>query len=159
MPACMEDMPSTPMTCPEPLEHLGGLSAACHHAYVYVDNNPLRWVDPTGNGRQTPGGSGALAGCLGGGAMNIAGDGCSGAAVLISVAVVIYGVEVVLALTRSLEHVVKELGLDYQKARKALENTKRRLGIPASDDVMFDPETGEMYHNGEPIGNLEDETR
>jgi uncharacterized protein YukE len=50
----------------------------------------------------------------------------------------------------------RKLGIDGRTLRKNVESCKEAAGVPPSGDVEVDDETGDIYYNGEYIGNAYD---
>lgn len=60
----------------------------------------------------------------------------------------------VAVLTRNFNYACRALQLDPNAASEILHQLKEAAGLGGADNCMFDTETGEVYFNGESIGNL-----
>lgn len=62
----------------------------------------------------------------------------------------------VAATTSNFKHACKALGIDPIDASEALHAAKSAAGLGGADNCTFDLTTGDIFHNGEHIGNLGD---
>lgn len=58
--------------------------------------------------------------------------------------------------TTNFRHACRALGLDPNAASEALHDAKQAAGLGGADNCVFDLGTGDIFHNGEHIGNLGD---
>jgi hypothetical protein len=59
-------------------------------------------------------------------------------------------------MTTNFGYACRVLRLDPDVASEALHAIKEHAGLSGSDVCIFDTETGDVFHNGEYIGNLGD---
>ena len=57
---------------------------------------------------------------------------------------------------RDWNHLSRKLGLDVNTIGNNLESCKEAAGVPPFGDARIDDETGDIYYNGEYIGNVLD---
>jgi len=62
----------------------------------------------------------------------------------------------VAVLTNNFKYACRALRLDPYGASDVLHELKEELNIGAGEDCTFDTETGDVYFNGEYIGNLKE---